>query len=823
MPLRSMPQSLTEQWQDGSRALKEAISLAPDNANVKAAFEKILSDDLQHLFHKLCRKFAQDGDEDAGKEAISYLGRSAEVPADVAKDCMELMLTHQYTPDQQTRDSIVAGLVRESPPAKAFIAKRLLNNITHVTFEEMYRLGDGGASSVVAVVLDPSVWPSETSRETCEKDVFQLALAKLISVDDDYVGKAMKSIVRMLAADAERLHTLIDDDTFDVILSTLDDRNSTDIRSQATLATAKYLEVAEEKGQKALTQFVASRVARQKNEDLVLAFSAAAGVFPIAPSMLSTLFLSQGFVPSLVPLLEKKARSEKVEQAALDMLSAACIDGACRDAVSKHCRDWLQHILKTGKGQRPNLAAVILAKLQGPPGGKGNEKAGNTGQHDNADDLIPQLQRMMVNGPSADKETSMEGLAYTSVQPRVKEQLVRDKNFLSNFLKTLKGSTPGSPAAFGGLTLIDNLTRYLPSLSDEQKRMSQLKAYANASKNMPQADPLDEEAAVTERCKTVMSAGAMPVLVAISRNLSQGSITIMFNILLSLSRTSTLRGTIAQQGGIKVLLQNYTRITGSSTADIQSRHTAAHALARILISVDPSHVFPSSGSISSTSAVQPLLTLLTEDPELVTQGPRNLLPTFEALLALTNLASVPESGARELIIRLAVPTIEELLLNNNTLVQRATTELVCNLVDCPKGIELFADESKAAARRLHILLAMADVDDKATRQAAGGALAVLTEFEGAVKEVLAIKRGMEILLGLCEDEDEGIVHRGVVCMMNAVCLEGKIGKEAQGKAKELEVDEVLRGIIQISKNRAVIEGSVQALKVLSDYSATSAV
>lgn len=763
---------------------------------------------------KLCSRFALEADEDAGREALSYLSRSAEVPRDVAKDCMALVMKPRKTELREMQDGILAALLRESTAAKALLAKTLEGSNDNAAFEEIYGLGDGAAAGIAAVVLDPSSWSTEAARDACEKNMFQLYLAKLLEVGDDHNGKALKGIARLLAADAEKLQPYVDKDCFDLILCCLDYRNTIEVRSQATLATAKYLEISGDEGQQILIQFVATKVARQYNEDLVLAFSAAAGVFPVAPSIASALFLTKGFVPSLVPLLEKKAKSEKVERAALEMLSAACSDSTCREAIKKDCPAWLQHVLETGKGPKSELATVILAKLQGPSESNGGTKSRVEEVGQTIDDLVPRLKHMIMEEAETSKQSSIEGLAYASVQPKVKDQLAKDVSFLKQVLQTLKNSSPSSPVMFGGLTLFDNLTRFLPNLSEEQKRMSQLKAYANASKAASKADPLDEAPAVTERCKAVVNAGVVPVLAGLSKSLSPNSIAIVFNIMSSISRVAQVRGVIAQQGGVRLLLQNYTAITGSSSSDVKSRRTAAHALALILISTNPSLLFPVSGSMPLTSAIRPLLTLLTEDPALASEGPRDLLPTFEALLALTNLASLPSGGPSEIIISKSWKTIEDLLLSNNAMIQRASTQLVCNLVNCAKGIELFADETPVAARRLHILIAMADVEDVDTRKAAGGALASVTQFDGAVKSILNRERGVEILLGLCKDEDEEIVHRGIVCVMNIVCTEGEIGRQAQAKVKELRGVETLMSVVVDARNQQIRDIAKQTLEAV---------
>ena len=712
------------------------------------------------------------------------------------------------------QDEIFAGLLRESTVAKAFLAKTLHECKDNLAFEDIYDLGDGAAGAIATTILDPSAWSSEVAREASEKDIFQLYLAKLLEVGDDHNGRALKGIARLLAADADKLYGFIDQDCFDLILCCLDWRNSVEVRSQATLATAKYLEVSGDLGQQTLVQFVTTKVARQYNEDLVLAFSAAAGVFPVAPSIASSLFLTEGFIPTLIPLLEKKARSEKVEQAALEMLSAACIDSACRQAISKDCVPWLQRIVETGKGKRLGLAAVTLAKVQGPADVNGGTKVSTNFTPDGVDDLVSRLQRMMNDDVEDSKQTSIEGLVYASVQPKTKDRLAKDILFLQNLLKTIKESPPTSPAVFGGLTILENLTRFLPNLSEEQKRMSQLKAYANASKVAPKTDPLDKAKAVTERCKTIVDAGVVPILANLSKRLSPTSVSTVFNIMLSIGRVTKSRGTLAQQGGVKLLLQNYAAIKGNSADEKKSRRVAAHALALILISTNPSLLFPASGSLPITSAIRPLLTLLSDDSALLSEGPRDLLPTFESLLALTNLASVPSSAPSELIISQAWDTIEDSLLSNNVLIQRASTQLICNLVNHAKGIELFADGSTAAAVRLHILLAMADVEDNETRKAAGGALASVTQFEGAVQAVLNRERGVAILLGLCEDDDEEIVHRGVCCVMNIIHIEGSLGPEARTKVHGHGGIRIFETLVSKVKSRDVRVASFETLQAL---------
>lgn len=726
---------------------------------------------------------------------------------------MGLVINARNVKNTDLQDEIFSGLLRESLTAKEVLARRLQQGAggpgTTVAFDEMYDIGEGAANALTAVVLDPSAWSSEESRRSCEEDVFQLYLAKLLEVGHDNEGRAMKGIARLLAQDAPRLYKLLDEETFEIILSALDYRNPVDIKSRATLATAKFLEVSPAAGQKYLTNFVTSQVGKAKHENLIMAFSAAAAVFPVACSVAAELFLVEGFLPSLIPLLERKVKSRKVEHAALEMLSAACLDSACREAINKHCLDWLRQTLDKGEDERSGLAAVTLAKLANP---HIQDNQSQTRYEDRLEDLVSRLRGMLLDHPQGDEAESIEGLAYASANPKVKEKLINDSELLRKLLKDLSNSKKESMTAFGCLSLIHNLSRYLPNLSQEQKKVAELKAYANSSKPSSEPDPLDQEPAVTRRCKVLIDAGTVSTISTIGKTLSPASITLVFNILLALSWPQSHRGIIAQQGGAKLLLQLYTRITSTSPESVRARQTAAHALARILISIDPVLVFPASSHPSVVSTIRPIVSLLSDDID--GEGPRDLLPTFEALLALANLLVAPTPAVADLIVRLALQTLESLILHDNVSIRRATTQVITNLVQHPVGVNLFADESDAAGRRLHVLLALSGTEDLETRKAAGGALAMLTESEGCVKSILGMDRGVFLLCSILEDSEEDMLHRGVVCVANLATAPEPLGTLAKDKLKAQDVHGKLKKVEQGPKSMDLLGVLAQLKDIL---------
>ena len=804
---------------------------------MNAAFGRIQAVDTADVVLKLCDRFTQDNDSEAGKEALSYVSTyGSQVSTPIAIQCFQLLIRRKYIQNKEIRDLIVAGLLRHSLGVREYLAKQLQSSATGV-FNEIYEVGDGSSSAITAVVLDLAAWPTEVLREAGEHKVFRLFIDKLLISGDDYDGRAIKGIARLLATDAEKLYAMINEDSFDAMLASLDNRLPLDIRSQATLATAKYLEVSKASSQEQLSRFITTRIERHTSDDLIVAFSTAAAVFPLVPALASSLFLSEGFVASLATLLENEAKSPKVDHAALDMLNAACIDSGCREAICKHCLRWLHLIMRTGQDQRQGQAAVILAKVKGTNASNGPSQRGKESKT-NIAEVVKMLQAMLLDTGDTDRKNSIEGLAYASMEAKVKEEIALNKTLLDRLTHVPEDKSPteslqielnrvksgqgalAMSVAFGTLTILDNLTRYFPQISEEQKRLSQLKAYANAAPCTPQSDPLDDDDHVNNRCKQVLVANAVPYMVNLDKafkpkGLSPSSLMLMARIMLSLSKVSKNRGKLVQQGAVPLLRS----IHDTQSLAQQDKKLAAHALARILISINPKLI---KGPISPI--INMVLSLLTRSEADSSEGPRDLLPEFEGLLALTNLASDPSLNAGTQIVKSVFEKIEELLLSNTPLLQRAATELLCNLMTCSSGLQKLADGSKAADRRLHILLALADAEDVATRQAAAGALAMLTEwFEDVVKAILERERGLKILLVLCEDEDKGCVYRGVVCIQNIVSTDGSIGKRACNDVKALNGVAILKKLLLTRKvlstfegGEAIIKTCIKALKVLTE-------
>ncbi|THW11433.1 ARM repeat-containing protein [Aureobasidium pullulans] len=774
------------QLQKATQLAKEAASLAPTNQNVQALVQSLSTEESSgSQILTLIKNYVEQGDQTDGQEAVKLLKQHTAIPSDQISDVAHFLFDQDGKPTE-IRDELTGAFVINSAAARKQLASRIQVG-TEATrfFRLLWRRGEHSFNSILPVLLDANAWPNSETQTQAKRDAFLLALGKLLDPALEHGEWSMTLIARLLTSNAHDMAGLIDRDAFEIVLAQLDIRLDTKIRAQATLAVAKLLEETREEGENIFTDYVTNTVSKGHNDELIVAFSAAASVFPLVPQTVAKLFLTPGFLEGLIPVLERNSsgqrKSHRLEQAAMELMSAACVDKACRESLAKIAYNWLDDVAHTSsEAEAASMAALVLAKI-----------------------------------PPAEQQSSIEGLAYTSLQPKIKGEIVSNTALLDKLIERLKSTTTADPCTFGILTIFSNLVSYRPAQSEEQQKMSQLRNYAE-SKKQEEKDPSDDDQHVTARCKTVLDANLIPILVAAAR--SHYTVTILgitAKILHALAREQKHRGKLAQQGAVKLLLQTIDRLqtpegpasaSDSAQAAIQ---LAAHALARILISVNPQHVF--SRAMPAISALRPLTLLLTPDTSSET---RDLLPVFESLLALTNLASLEDDAVKDALLRQAWQPTEDLLLSTNILVQRASVELVCNLMASPAGVAKYADGSPAAKHRLHVLLALADAEDLATRRAAGGALAMLTEWDAAAKAVLEHDRGVSILLDMCGDESEEIKHRGLVCILNLISAPGEVGTMGLQKVAQQDGVETIKSSLRECRNTDVMAIGVEVLKTI---------
>ena len=526
--------------QNAANALREALQIDPVNPKVKQALAELREGESSASAWEVCRDYLDNGGEDLGRRALSSAARTLD--EDDAKKILDNTLNNQGK--QPLVPKIVAAVLSSLAGQKQ-LAERLRERPTAIV-GSLWKNGNELMRPLTNTLLHPSAWPSEASRTHAENDVFQLLLAKLLEPAVEDPENAMSAVARLLACDAAKMHESIEPDTFSMLLSFLDISSSVELRSQATLAVAKLLEARRDQGRLCLREFVISKVSRRNSEDLIAAFSAAGALFPVVPDMAGDLFLTPGFVEDLVRMAGK-SQSSTLRLSALELLSAACVAKPCRESVSKHCSEWLKRLTRENNENRDvSLAILILSKI--------GTLSGEDGE--GTDDFVGRLRKLTIEPSDSPQENAarIEALAYRSIKPRVKEDLANDTTFLKSLFTILGEPKATGPTLFGGLTILSNLTVYTSALSVEQKKLAELKAYANQAKPETLEDPLNDTVHVASRIKKVLDAGAPSLIEKALKKASPGIVQLIISIMFSISRHPIHRRTMAQNGLLRTAL-----------------------------------------------------------------------------------------------------------------------------------------------------------------------------------------------------------------------------------------------------------------------------
>ncbi|RLN98271.1 hypothetical protein BBJ28_00012405 [Nothophytophthora sp. Chile5] len=255
------------------------------------------------------------------------------------------------------------------------------------------------------------------------------------------------------------------------------------------------------------------------------------------------------------------------------------------------------------------------------------------------------------------------------------------------------------------------------------------------------------------------------------------------------AEASAVRGNLVQCGVFQALipLALHHLAAAKSGSAVKSKNpsqphgtkisnAAGQALAKILISTNP-NLIPSSSLFSS---IRPLLDLCKGDTQLL---------QFEALMALTNIASVSEETKARIVGEpQGLSTLQYLQFSEHELVRRAATEAICNLLPNEQVIEqVFMNEEKL---RLWLAFASLEEEDEdfETARAASGALAMVSQVP-QVSWLLMRQGGLKSFASILEaDSHAETLHRALFAlenMLQAITAAAKDEEKAEDRAKFL--------------------------------------
>ncbi|KAK4334168.1 Proteophosphoglycan 5, partial [Rhodotorula toruloides] len=607
---------------------------------------------------------------------------------------------------------------------------------------------------------------------------------------------------------------------------------------------------------------VESLLSGSDSTELVQGLVTLSAVLQVAPQLAASLLAQDSLRSRLEdavelvsrPVGKGKGKQDEETLALVELLSLAAGHAGMRGLVRKSAAVWLESLLGSPRENKPSgnlrckaMAGCAVVKLR-----LGKDEASTTGLPTapvppdstssvwSLDDLAQLATRLAIAGvstPPADPDDevllpSLESLAYLTLTPSPSiKATASDSAFLSAILGLVtrtKESSQSSPARdYAVATLLDHLTAFPPPLDakSEAAQVERLKRFtsggggaANGQDSVRLETTSDVEARIARLVQRDPS--PIPTVRHLCTSPSLQTRRLAARVLHSFVTPQKLRGQLLQAGAARLLLSLVRSIpTPFSPADDTP---AVQGLAKLLITANPLLVFGPTASSPLLLEATTALTLPLGAPAVAYEG-IGLLPRFESIMALTNIAaldpSLTETLAR-LKLRdrpdtLLLAAIEELLLSQNTMLRRAATELICNLVASDAGIDYFeptsasseSDSSKPPSPRLHVLLALASSPDVPTRLAATGAFTSLVYSPKIVVALCSHAKWVEMLVALLEDDEPGVRHRVYEVWRVIGEMAGQLGdeKEKERVRKGLKEGKVREELERAAQREQVIE------------------
>ncbi|CAG8483514.1 11619_t:CDS:1 [Paraglomus brasilianum] len=615
---------------------------------------------------------------------------------------------------------------------------------------------------------------------------------------------ALNSHLHSIVTKEDYADTLIISDTFSLILQTFGSPSATEqSKSIASVIISKLFEKPSDTLTRRCEDIINKWLDSTEKQDKLFAYSALTTLFQVNAQTGANILNKEGLLEDIEDCIEFE--SDDVKLAMVETLSQACSHNNSRITVGVKLSNCLSNMVNS-KDERIKMAAsVALTKIlldaKAANKAETSQSISNQDSNSTSEKLTQLFQNLVIDANSSDqaRANAIEGLAYASLKPPVKELITNHPTLLKVLFSLVKPSDkPNTAINYGIAVIMANITAYRKKLTESEEQALKLRKLAGEQTTID-PDPLESEKYVINRCKKVITLGGISVLNTLTKTASQSTVQLVAQAFLNLATDQTNRGLIVQQSGAKTLTSILSKSTDENISTL-----ATQALAKIAISLDPRLAFHST---NASDLVRPFLNLCKSENELC---------QFESLMALTNLCSVDDALRHHIYTLNGIPVIENLQFSDNTLVRRAATECLCNLMFCEPVFTLYSTPS-TASNRIQITLALSDVDDFETRRAASGALAILSTSPDVCQMIADRPRGVDVVLDLLNDESPELMHRAAEIFKNMATLEGAVEKMVRKG-----VHERLITLLKECKVESVVGTAAEALREIGKYAGLQA-
>ena len=328
----------------------------------------------------------------------------------------------------------------------------------------------------------------------------------------------------------------------------------------------------------------------------------------------------------------------------------------------------------------------------------------------------------------------IEVMAYLVSKTMVKEELAHgfkatpDSKHTGLELLVKAASVPGaggSIAAFGlascfQLMAVTPLTLRKEAFEGKEMTMEQYDEIQNMQKSEEEKEFDEEKREMQEdspeqcasRIAKMAAANVPNALIQLTDSASDKTLEQIVSALNRMADEPAVRGTMIQQGVLSAMIKIEKEEKAPSEIRKKIIRMLRHCIGKLLVTMNPTLLT----SAQRMGSIKPLL-------QLVRDVDVSHLQAFEALMSLTNIASVGDDTKKKIVTEKGIPAIKFAMFSDHELVRKAATEAMCNLVPNESFMKTLQEDKEM---RLWLALASDYEEHYECARAAAGCLAMAT-------------------------------------------------------------------------------------------------
>lgn len=532
---------------------------------------------------------------------------------------------------------------------------------------------------------------------------------------------------------------------------------------------------------KAVVDFISSLIVEAEidvgNDPLSIIVKTLSELYPSLTTLCSEIFLTNG----LSKLFKKRVFEEQDLQFTkelLRLLSSACIDETMRTYITENYLQLLERSLNVEDVQIYSALVLVktwsFTKLTCINLKQLSEIFINAISRR----IMPKIENVNESAVKLEEvpkvEISVEALAYLSLKASVKI-MIRSNESFTEILLTMIKSQKMAHCLYGLLVIMANLSTLPEESNGSSQSINDLKNYADLKG--PGADKVGAEKESKEDIllfneKYILRTELISFLKREMHNLSPNCKQQVVRVIYNITRSKNFIPQCISQGGTTIILEY---LANKQDIGEPIRILGCRALTRMLIFTNPGLIFKKYSALNAIPFLFELLPRSTpvDDNPLHNDEQIKLTDNYEALLALTNLASSETSDGEEVckhIVSTKVywSTIENLMLDENVPLQRSTLELISNMMSHPLTIaaKFFNLENPQSLRNFNILVKLLQLSDVESQRAVAAIFAnIATTIPLIAKELLTKKELIENAIQVFADQIDDIELRQRLLML----------------------------------------------------------